>query len=244
MDHHSAIDQQAPRVSVVTSTYNRSGLLRRAIESVLAQKYTNWQMCIVGDCTPDDTEAVVASYRDSRLGFYNLKEKSPPGSHGAIAKNHAIFQMARGEYIAYLDDDDRYKPNFLSTMMPYLEQHPEAALVYCRAMYCDKHTWKRIWGNPFQRFMHGYSREKLQRYNFIDTDCVIHKRAILDEVGGWNPDFYFDDYELWLRISAKYDFHYLNKVLVEKGVEDEPFLVRAWRKGWQIIRYGRTNPLE
>ena len=233
-----------PKVSIVTSTYNRAEIIRHAINSVMAQDFQEWEMCVVGDCTPDDTADSVASYGDPRLHFYNLKEKSPPGSHGAIAKNHAIFRMARAPYIAYLDDDDIYRPDYLSTMMRYVSQRPEVALVYCRCMYRDKKTGKQIWGNPFQRWLHGYSKEKLKRYNFIDTDCVIHKRSVIDEVGGWNPDFYFDDYELWLRMSEKHDFHYLNKVLVEKFVQEPPFLVRAFKKGFNILRHGRTNPLE
>jgi glycosyltransferase involved in cell wall biosynthesis len=69
----------APQVSIVTSTYNRSAVLRRAIESVRAQRdFADWEMCIVGDCTPDDSEAVVASFGDPRLRFYNLPVKSPP----------------------------------------------------------------------------------------------------------------------------------------------------------------------
>ncbi|HHX98562.1 MAG TPA: glycosyltransferase, partial [Lentisphaerae bacterium] len=72
-----------PEVSIITSTYNRSAVLRRAIESVRAQRdFDNWEMCVVGDCTPDDSEAVVASFGDPRLRFYNLPVKSPPGSHG------------------------------------------------------------------------------------------------------------------------------------------------------------------
>lgn len=232
-----------PRVSIVTSTYNRAQVVRAAIESVMAQDYTDWEMCVVGDCTPDDTAGTVASYGDPRLSFYNLPEKSPPGSHGAIAKNHAIFQMARGRYIAYLDDDDIYRPNYLSTMIGYLDAHPETVFLYCRCMYRDKRTEKPIWGNPFQRWMHGYSREKLQRYNFIDTDCVVHTRSLIDEVGGWDPNFYYDDYELWLRISEKHDLTYLNRVLVEKFVEEPPFFKRALAKGWQILRRGRHTPL-
>lgn len=232
------------QISIITSTYNRAGLLRRAIESVLAQDYPHWQMCIVGDCTPDNTAEVVASYRDPRIEFYNLPEKSPPRAHGAIAKNYGIFHMARAPYIGYLDDDDAYRPHFLSTMIDYLERHPECAFLYCRCAYRDKRTGRRIWGNPFQRWLHGYSREKLRRYNFIDTDCVIHKKSVLDEVGGWNPDYYFDDYELWLRISERYHFHYLNKVLVDKYVSEPPFLVRAFTKGLRILIHGRRNPLE
>lgn len=235
---------KTPVVSIVTSTYNRAEVIRQAIESVLRQDFHDWEMNIVGDCTPDDTAGTIASYNDSRLHFYNLPVKSPPGSHGAIAKNHALQQMSRGEYIAYLDDDDIYRPDYLSTMLGFMRSHPDVAFAYCRCMYRDKKTGRRLWGNPFQRWMHGYSREKLKRYNFIDTDCVVHKRSILEEVGYWDPAYYFDDYELWLRISERYDLHHLNKVLVEKFVDEPPFLVRALRKGWGILRYGRTTPLE
>lgn len=232
------------QISIVTSTYNRAGLLGRAIESVLAQDYPDWEMNIVGDCTPDNTAEVVAGYEDPRLHFFNLPEKSPPRSHGAIAKNHAIQKMSSGKYIAYLDDDDRYRPNYLRVMVDYLESHHDAQLAYCRCLYRDKTTGRRMLGNPFQRWMHNYSKEKLKRYNFIDTDCVVHRRSLLDEVGGWNPDFYFDDYELWRRISERYDLHYINRVLVEKYVNEPPFLVRLFSKGLTILRSGRSTPLE
>ena len=233
-----------PIVSVVTSTYNRAEVVRGAIDSVRAQSYPHWEMCVVGDCTPDHTAEVVASFRDPRLRFYNLPEKSPPGSHGAIAKNHAIFKMSRGRYIAYLDDDDLYLPDHLATMVGYMEAHPDCAFAYGRCRYRDKRTGRRVWGNPFQRWMHGYSREKLLRYNFIDTDCVIHLRSVLDEVGGWDPAYYFDDYELWLRISETHPLHHINRVTVDKFVEEPPFIFRAVKKGWRIIRKGRQTPVE
>lgn len=233
-----------PTVSIITSTYNRASLLRRAIESVQAQTYTHWEHIVVGDCTPDRSAEVVESFNDPRLRFYNLPEKSPPRSHGALAKNHGILHMAQGAFIAYLDDDDCYRPHYLSTMMSYLENNGDAVLAYCRSAYRDKDTGKRLWGNPFQRWLHGYSHEKLQRYNFLNTNCVIHSRAVIDEVGGWNADYYFDDYELWLRISAQHPFHYVNRVLVDTYVKEPPFMIRAIRKGSRIIRHGRTNPLE
>lgn len=230
-----------PQVSVITSTYNRSALLRRAIDSVRGQRgFEDWEMCVVGDCTPDDSEAVVASYHDPRLRFFNLAVKSPPGSHGAIAKNHGIFQMARAPWIAYLDDDDEYHPDFLRVMMDEVAQHPGRSVFYCRCQYRDKITGRRILGNPFQSLLHRWSREKLLRYNFINTANVIHAKALIDEVGGWDPADYFDDYDLWKRMSEKCDFHYVNRALVISHVGDcPPFFVRLFTKGWKILRHGR-----
>ena len=231
----------APKVSIITSTYNRSAVLRRAIESVRAQRdFDDWEMCVVGDCTPDDSAAVVASFGDPRLRFYNLPEKSPPRAHGAIAKNYGVFQMARAPYIAYLADDDEYHPDFLRVMMGAVARTPEQPVFYCRCQYRDKKTGRRIWGNPFQPWLHRWSREKLLRYNFINTANVIHKKSLIDAVGGWDPNDYVDDYDLWKRMSARCDFHYVNRALVISHVGDcPPFFVRLFTKGWKILRYGR-----
>ena len=244
MTDSTPIAGPAPRVSVITSTFNRAEIVRGAIASVRAQTYADWEMCVVGDCTPDHTADVVASLNDPRVRFFNLTEKSPPRSHGSLAKNHALRHMARGRYIAYLDDDDHYLPDHLRLLAGYLDAHPDARFVYTRCRYRDKRTGGRVWGNPFQRWMHGYSREKLKRYNFIDTDCVMHWRTLVDEVGGWDASFYFDDYELWLRISEKYPLHHLNRVTVDKFIMEEPFLRRAVSKGLRILRHGRHTPLE
>jgi len=230
-----------PKISIITSTYNRSAVLRRAIDSVRAQRdFDNWELCVVGDCTPDDSEAVVASYEDERIRFYNLPEKSPPRAHGAIAKNYGIFDMARAPYIAYLDDDDEFHPDFLKVMMRAVAQSPDQPVFYCRCQYRDKDTGRRIRGNPFQSWLHRWSREKLMRYNFINTANVVHTKTLIDEVGGWDPADYFDDYDLWKRMSAVCDFQYVNHPLVISHVGDcPPFFNRLMTKGMKILRHGR-----
>lgn len=232
---------QAPRVSIVTSTYNRSALLRRAIDSVRAQRgVEDWEMCIVGDCTPDDSADLVASYGDGRLRFYNLPEKSPPRAHGALAKNWGVFHMARAPWIAYLDDDDEYDPDFLRTMFAAVAARPEMPVFYCRCRYVDKTTGKRIFGNPFQGWLHRWNREKLMRYNYINTANVVHSKALIEKTGGWDPEDYFDDYDLWKRMALETDFVYVNRALVVSHVGDcPPFWKRLFSKGLKILLHGR-----
>lgn len=228
-----------PRVSIITSTYNRSGLLRRAIESVRAQRgVEDWEMCIVGDCTPDDSAEVVAGFGDERLRFHNLPEKSPPRAHGAIAKNWGVFEMARGEWIAYLDDDDEYRPDFLKGMFEALERRGGERLAYCRAEYRDKDTGKRIWGNPFHGALE-FSRERLARYNFLVSNGVVHERKLIEETGGWNPGDYFDDYDLWKRMAEKTDFLFVNRALCVVYTKADPFFKRLFTKGVKILLHGR-----
>lgn len=230
---------QKPTVSIITSTYNRSGLLRRAIDSVRAQRDAPpWEMCIVGDCTPDDTEAVVASYGDERLRFHNLPEKSPPRAHGAIAKNWGVFEMARGDWIAYLDDDDEYRPDFLKRMFAAVDANPKCPLAYCRADYRDKDTGRRILGNPFHGALK-FSRKRLARYNFLVSNGVIHSKKLIEETGGWNPGDYFDDYDLWKRMAGKHDFLFVNRALCVVYTKADPFFKRLFTKGVKILLHGR-----
>lgn len=229
-----------PAVSVIMGTYNRAAVIPRAIDSVLAQDFQDWELIVVGHCTPDNTAEVVGRYKDQRISFHNMAERKP--DTGSATKNFGIKNYASAEIIAYLDDDDVWKPGFLSTMAGWMLAHPETMIAYCRSMYRHKVTGKRVYGNPFQRWMHGYSKEKLQRYNFLNVNCVIHRKRLLDEVGYWNPELFFNDYDLWLRVAQKYDFQYINKVLVETFVDEPPFLVRAFTKGWWLLTHGRTTP--
>ena len=170
--------------------------------------------------------------------FYNLPEKSPPRAHGAIAQNGGVFQMARAPWIAYLDDDDEYHPDFLQRMFAAGEKHPECPLVYCRATFRYLHSGRRIWGNPFHGALR-FSRERLAHYNFLVSNGVLHQRALLDEVGGWNPGDYFDDYDLWKRMAEKHDFYFVNEALCTVYTEAPPFFTRLFTKGVKILLHGR-----
>lgn len=107
----------APLVSIVTATYNRSNVLRYAIESVLRGTLTDWEMIVVGDACTDDTEAVVAGFGDPRIRFVNLPhscgEQSGPNNTGA--------SLAIGRYLAYLNHDDLWFPEHLARSVAKLE---------------------------------------------------------------------------------------------------------------------------
>lgn len=109
----------APQISIVTATFNRSNVLRYAIESVLRQTRTDWEMIIVGDHCTDDTESLVASFQDSRLKFINL-----PENHGeqSVPNNIGVAQ-ARGAFLAFLNHDDMWLPNHLARSLEVLEAH-------------------------------------------------------------------------------------------------------------------------
>ena len=107
----------APLVSIIIATYNRSNILGYAINSVLHQTLTDWELIVVGDCCTDDTEAVVASFQDPRVSFVNLRdnfgEQSKPNNEGV--------RYARGRYIAFLNHDDLWFSDHLEESRKCLE---------------------------------------------------------------------------------------------------------------------------
>jgi glycosyltransferase involved in cell wall biosynthesis len=115
-----------PLISIVMATYNASHLLRHAIASVRLQDRGDWELIVVSDACTDDTAAVVASFGDDRIRFIDLPENS-----GQQAKpNNVGVAAARGEYLAFLNQDDLYLPDHLSTSLACLEQ-TGADLICC-----------------------------------------------------------------------------------------------------------------
>lgn len=117
--------ETTPLVSIITATYNRSNVLAFALESVRWQTYQHWELWVIGDACTDDTEQVVAFFRDPRIHFVNLThnvgEQSGPNNVGG--------QYAQGQYIAYLNHDDLWLPDHLATAVNVLA-HTNADLVF------------------------------------------------------------------------------------------------------------------
>ena len=124
------VEETEPLISVYTPTYNRGGLLlERALSSVLAQTYKNFEYIIVGDCCTDNTAELVKQVKDSRIRFYNLPTRGyryPPTAENhwlagpVVAANQAL-KMIKGKWIARLDDDDSWTPNHLDELLKFAQ---------------------------------------------------------------------------------------------------------------------------
>ncbi|MDX5474070.1 MAG: glycosyltransferase [Bacillaceae bacterium] len=112
----SIVNETNPLVSIITPSYNSEAYIKDAIESVLAQTYTNWEMIIVDDCSTDNTVKIVNSYNDKRIQLVKLDVNSGP----AIARNTAIAKAA-GRYLAFLDSDDQWLPKKLEKQLHFMQ---------------------------------------------------------------------------------------------------------------------------
>jgi glycosyltransferase involved in cell wall biosynthesis len=164
----------SPRVSVITATYNRSNVLRHAVESVLWQTFADFEMLVIGDGCADDSSEVVASFGDPRLHWHNLETNS---GHQSAPNNFGV-SMARGEFIAYLGHDDVWHPSHLSGLVAVLENsHADVAYALTELVLPPPSPLRIVSGlTPSGQFEPDLG---------IPPSSLMHRRTLLEEIGGW-----------------------------------------------------------
>lgn len=210
-----------PLVSVVIPTQNRAHMLRDALESVCGQSYRNWEAIVVND-GGEDVSTVVKSL-PSGMARRIAQFHSPTCRGQANARNTGIG-AAQGAIIAFLDDDDLYKPEHLQALVAGLRDSA-GALVYTRA----EAVWeklaegrrvdvKRGLASPWYR----YSRALLLVRNFMPIDNWGVRRECFEHYGKFDETLpCAEDWDLLLRFSAHGGFHQLSQVTTEVHVRDE-----------------------
>ncbi|MFP4197893.1 MAG: glycosyltransferase family 2 protein, partial [Methanomassiliicoccales archaeon] len=202
--------KEAPLVSVVLTTFNRSNLVTRAIRSVLNQTYENLEIIVVDDCSDDDTEEIVKSIRDDRLRYFRNKR-----NEGASSARNRGIDLSRGDYVAFQDDDDEWLPDKLESQVEILSSAPDkVGLVYCK-------TLRRRDGEEkyFPRFkklcMEGDIHNALLVRNLIITPAALVRKICLKKVGGFDTGLEaLVEWELWIRFSKEYEVRYIDRALL------------------------------
>ena len=171
-----------PTVSVVLPTYNRAHLLPRAIESVLAQTYTDFELIVVDDGSGDDTPAVMARYDDPRVRYVRYE----PNQGANHARNVGIRE-ARGPFISFQDSDDDWFPEKLAKNMAAFETAaPEVGVVYSGYWkYVDASENRIYIPLPWVKRRDGWIHEELLRNNFVTTQAAVVRRECFDRSGYW-----------------------------------------------------------
>jgi hypothetical protein len=188
-----------PRVSIIIPTYNRSKLLRVALESALGQTYPSIEVIVVDDGSTDDTAAVVAQYA-GRVTYIKQANQDV-----AAARNTGI-RAASGEYLTCLDDDDLILPTKIARQAQVLASQPRVGLVHCRFYYADEN------GNYLYELGALPEGEVLQRLvcmNLIWMGAPLIRRQCLEQVGLFDEEIppITADWDMWLRIAeAGYRF--------------------------------------
>lgn len=187
-------------VSIITPSYKSENFISQTIESVLAQTYQDWEMIIVDDVSPDNSNDIVEKYckKDSRIKLIKLEKNSGP----AVARNRAI-EEAKGRYIAFLDADDLWKPEKLEKQIKFMQENDCALSYSAYETMSEEGKLQNKFINPPLKV----SYKDLLKSNYIGCLTAIYDTQKVDKV--YMPFIKKrQDYGLWLRILKKTDFAY------------------------------------
>jgi O-antigen biosynthesis protein len=184
---------EQPLVSVIMPMLDREKVVGDAVRSVLAQSYENFELIVIDDGSRDNSAAVVRSFADSRIRL--LANKTPQGV--SQARNLGLG-AAHGQFIAYLDSDNTWRPDYLSAMMGVFQVRSDGD-----AAYSGQYIYRGNESEPSAVRFGSYNPSLLRNHNYIDLNCFVHRRAILQTIGGGFCENIrrWVDWELILRIS-------------------------------------------
>ncbi len=189
--------------------------MQRALQSVMAQSGVVFEVIVIDDGSTDDTESMVKAEFPS-VSYYRYPNQGP-----AAARNRGL-EYARGEWIAFLDSDDEWHENKLATQLSFLKENPNYPI--CQTEEIWIRNGKRV--NPMKkhRKFGGWIYERCLPLCIVSPSAVMIHRDLFEEIGLFDESFpACEDYDLWLRISAKYPIGLIDKPYVTKygGHEDQ-----------------------
>lgn len=205
-------------VSAIITTYKREpSMVLRALDSIITQTYRDIEIIVV-----DDSPSDFASRKDVQAAVIKRQEENPEiniryiahaNNMGACVARNTGLEAAKGEYIAYLDDDDEWLPEKIDKQIKAI-QKSDAALVYCDCLYIDDSK-----GTTIQRdkeYIKGKALTRLLYSNFIEsTSYPLIRKKCLQEIGGFDPLMQAaQDYDVWLRLAERYEIDYVDEPLV------------------------------
>ncbi len=194
-----------PLVSVIIPTYNRAGLLAQTLDSVARQTYSDHEVIVVDDGSTDHTPELIRG-RPEGIRYIRQERK------GVSAARNRALEEANTPLVAFLDSDDLWLPEFLAQVIAALQSQPDAAMAYSNFRTIDSQG--RTLRGHRKRQHGGQVMTPLFASIFIHTSCVVAKREVLLEAGGFDEGMTAnEDYDLWLRLSLKYPFVSLPKSL-------------------------------
>jgi glycosyltransferase involved in cell wall biosynthesis len=208
-----------PLVSVIVTTFNRKQFLKKCIDSILNQTFTNFELVIVDNYSNYDFFLFINSYNDKRIRAYQNK------NNGIIAVNRNFgIRKARGKYIAFCDDDDIWLKEKLLVQTKYFINNTDIDMIYCPVQYFGNTSFFSYYFGMYPlpyRVNEKYI--ELSKGNSIACSSVMLRKEIIKKVGYFDENsklISVEDFDLWLRISQYYNIKYINRILVKYRVHN------------------------
>lgn len=197
-----------PKVSVVIPAYNAMTYLPDTLNSVLQQTFSDFEVLIIDDGSTDHIQAWVAqNITDSRVRLI------AQANQGLSAARNTGIANAQGEYVAFLDADDLWKPTKLEVQVHYLDNNPAVGLVYNWIAVIDAEG--KLTGKVWRGDIEGDVLAEVLQRNIIDCPSVLVRRKCFEDVGVFDRTLRsVEDWDMWIRIATRYHFGVTREALV------------------------------
>ena len=198
----------SPQVSVIITTYNRATMVPEAVESVLAQEMTDFELIVVDDGSTDETKEKLSDF-GSRLKYYHQENA------GVSAARNCGLALSTAQLVAFLDSDDLWLPGKLSLQHNYMTEHPEVHI--CQTEEVWWRNSRQVNPKKHHRKPSGEIFRRSLNLCLVSPSAVMVKGSLLEKVGCFDEELpAAEDYDLWLRVSVEYPVPLLPHPLVIK----------------------------
>ena len=187
-----------PLVSIIIPTYNRAEDLKRALQSVFDQTFTDWEVLVVDNHSIDETDSLIQSFNDPKVKLFKIHNEGVIAASRNLGLRHSL-----GEYIAFLDSDDWWLPKKLEESIKYMSRG--ADVVYHDLFYVKKpgqrFNWRRTWRRKLKSPVFC---DLIENGNTLINSSVVVRKKLLNAIKGLSEDKDMvgsEDYDAWLRIA-------------------------------------------
>ena len=208
------VRKENPLVSVIIPTYNRGWILKEAIDSVLAQEFTDFELIVVDDGSTDNTQDILNSYKED---IVVLRQDNKGVSS---ARNRGIVS-ASGRFIAFLDSDDLWLPGKLFVQVDFFNANPEALICQTEEIWIrngirvnPKKRHRKFSGNIFELSLY---------LCLVSPSAVMIKQSLFEKTGLFDESLpACEDYDMWLRVSCRYPVYLIDTpLIIKRGGHDD-----------------------
>lgn len=237
-----------PKVSVILTSYNHAKYLRDAIDSILNQTFSDFELIIWDDHSVDESWDIINQYTDPRISAYRNDEQK----RGIWNINRAVSEVSQGEYVAIHHSDDIWETDKLEKQVGFLDTHPEVGAVFSNAFIIGEN------GEPFEDVSHFYytvfeqpnrTRYEWLNYFFYHSNVLCHPSILIRKMCYQDCGLYrygfgqLGDFDMWVRLCLKYNIHVLPEKLIRFRVRANEMNTSSSRPITRIRHTFETYPI-
>jgi glycosyltransferase involved in cell wall biosynthesis len=221
-----------PRVSIIVTCFEQGRWIVECLEGIRAQTFTDWELVVADDVSTDDTRDVVERWLEGPGADLDARLVVSPVNVGLTAILNLALGECVGELVAYCGGDDVWHPTKLERQVEALDAAgPSTAMVYSDARWIDE-DGGLLCPSQLRELGHdpapaGAVFDQLVRGNFMIASTALYRRSAVEAAGGWDPDLYYEDWDLFLRLAEHHQVAAVDEPLIDYRVHQSSMSRRS-----------------